>query len=333
VTTEPQRASTAFAAPGRARAETSAPDPRPSDGRRRAWVSGLAPARLWAALLVVIIGLSGGTGLAGEAGCTDPAASGQRLRVLTWNVLAPSPGERLLGWLPGWRRGGSERARLLLAEAKGLGADVLGFQEVGGGFMAALAQDGAWADHHASAQGPEAPPGGLLVLSRHPFAKVAYRKLPSASGRYALFATIDLRGEALVVANVHLESPPEDSAARTAQLDFVEARLPRGGLTVWLGDFNFGDQDPEAARLAGWTDAWTRLQPGEAGYSYDLEANPVARKNAFAAEPSRRLDRILSTRRLVPVAVGLVGKTGQPDPPSDHYGLWADLVPSPAKAP
>jgi len=107
----------------------------------------------------------------------------------------------------------------------------------------------------------------------------------------------------------------------------VQDRLPSRGLTLWLGDFNFGDQDPEAAQLAGLTDAWTQLRRDEAGHTYDLESNPLAREHAFAAEPSRRVDRILSTQRLVPIAVGLTGK-GQSDPPSDHDGLWADLVPS-----
>jgi endonuclease/exonuclease/phosphatase family metal-dependent hydrolase len=249
--------------------------------------------------------------------------------VLTWNVLEPSPAERLLGLL--MDTASTSRAQALLRQAKRLAPDILAFQEVGAGFMAVLAAEPVWADYHASANGSEGPPGGLLVLSRLPFAKIAYRKLPSASGRFALFATLDLGGETLVVANVHLESPLEDQAARKAQLAFVDERLPGRGLTVWLGDFNFGDQDPEARRLSGWSDAWIRLRPGEAGYTYDLDANTLARDHAFAAEPSRRLDRILSSRRLIPVAVGMMGK-GAPGPPSDHYGLWADLVTSPDKA-
>ena len=99
---------------------------------------------------------------------------------------------------------------------------------------------------------------------------------------------------------------------------FVQNRLPSRGLTRWLEDFNCGDQDPETAQLAGWTDAWTRVRPGEADHSYDLESNPPAREYVFSAEPSRRL---------VPIGVGLTGK-GQSDPTSDHDGLWADLVPS-----
>ena len=111
--------------------------------------------------------------------------------------------------------------------------------------MEILAEDTDWAGYHVSVEGSEAPPGGLLVLSRYPFAKIAYRKLPSAMGRYAPFATLDPGTETLVVATAHLESPLEDHTAREAQLPFVQARLPGRGLWVWLGDFNFGDQDPD----------------------------------------------------------------------------------------
>lgn len=291
--------------------------------RRTAWVLAMRLAGLW-------------LGLSAIAAAQDAAPSGDAgpnpqptLRVLTWNVLASSPAEMLLGWL-GWD-GKAKRSRALLHEAKALNPDILAFQEVTTGFLAALAADPAWAGYHACAKGPEAPPGGLLVLSRHPIAKVAYRKLHSALGRYALFTTLYLHGEALVVANVHLESLSEDHAARKAQLTFVEARLPSRGLTLWLGDFNFADLDPEARQIADWTDAWARLRPGEAGHSYDPQANPLARKHGFAAEPGRRIDRILSSRRLVPIAAGLIGKD-RAEPPSDHYGLWADLAPSPAHA-
>ncbi len=240
-------------------------------------------------------------------------------------MLAPSLAERLLGLL--FETGSMDRARALLREAKGVNPDIVAFQEVTAGFMTAITQDSGWAGYHASVSGHGEPPGGLLVLSRYPFAKIVYRKLPSPSGRSALFATLDLGSEPLVVANVHLESLREDRAARAIQMEFVDAHMPHRGLAVVMGDFNFGDQDPEDGRLMSWTDAWIRLRPAEAGHTYDLDANPLARKHAFAAEPSRRLDRILTSPRLVPTAVGLTGQVAGPSgPPSDHYGVWADLA-------
>lgn len=63
--------------------------------------------------------------------------------MLTWNVLAPSVTERLLGLV--METASTGRWRALLREAKALGADVLAFQEVTAGFMAVLAEDPAWA--------------------------------------------------------------------------------------------------------------------------------------------------------------------------------------------
>ncbi len=60
---------------------------------------------------------------------------------------------------------------------------------------------------------------------------------------------------------------------------------------------------------------------------YDLAVNRLARANAFAGEASRRLDRILTSARLRPTAVGLLGQaTGADMPLSDHFGVWADVV-------
>ncbi|UHD15307.1 endonuclease/exonuclease/phosphatase family protein [Thiocapsa bogorovii] len=281
------------------------------------------PGRRWLpAMLAALCVCAHAAGIAPEDESQPLAA--HAIRVLTWNVLAPYPPERLLGLV--FETASTTRAWALLRQAKALDPDIVALQEVTAEFMAILAENKDWAGYHVSVEGSEAPPGGLLVLSRYPFAKIAYRKLPSAMGRYALFATLDLGTETLVVANAHLKSLREDQVARKAQIAFVQERLPRRGLTLWLGDFNFGDQEPETARLASWTDAWTRLRPGEPGFSYDPEANPLARGHAFAAESGRRLNRILSTSRLVPIAVGL---TGQTNPPSDHYGVWANLVPSP----
>jgi endonuclease/exonuclease/phosphatase family metal-dependent hydrolase len=47
-----------------------------------------------------------------------------------------------------------------------------------------------------------------------------------------------------LVALVHLESLLGDHFARKAQTAAVERRLPRSGLSLWLGDFNFGDGAP-----------------------------------------------------------------------------------------
>lgn len=274
--------------------------------------------------LLLWLGLWTPISLLADAG-GPPASQVSSIRVLTWNVLAPSLGERLRGLVAG--RTPQERARALLAEAQAQGADFLALQEVGAPFMAALGADDTWAAYYRSTSDPGEPPGGLLVLSRYPLTKVAYRPLPSPSGRQVLFVTLDLGGHPLVVVNAHLESPLDANSTRRAQIDFITARLPHTAPWVWMGDFNCGAADPEAADLAPWTDAWARLSPAAPGYTYDLASNPLARANAFAGETSRRLDRILTFESLRPTAVGLLGQlTGVDLPASDHYGVWADLA-------
>ncbi len=208
------------------------------------------------ALLLLWLGLWTPIGLLVDAG-EPPAPQVPSVRVLTWNVLAPTLGERLRSLVTG--RTPKERARALLAEAQAQGADILALQEVSAPFMAALGADNAWAAYYRSTSDPGEPPGGLLVLSRYPLTKVAYRPLPSPSGRQVLFVTLDLGGHPLVVVNAHLESPLAAMSARRAQLDFITARLPHTAPWLWMGDFNCGAGNPEAADLAPWTDAWARL--------------------------------------------------------------------------
>jgi hypothetical protein len=81
---------------------------------------------LW--LGVSTVGLAQGAGAPRNVGA-DPRPA---IRVLTWNVLAPTAGERVMGWLGAGGQAG--RARALLQQAKGLDADILAFQEVDVGF-------------------------------------------------------------------------------------------------------------------------------------------------------------------------------------------------------
>jgi endonuclease/exonuclease/phosphatase family metal-dependent hydrolase len=275
----------------------------------------------------------------------EGGASGT-LRILTWNVLAPAFWEawvEALGWgeTPGVRR-----ARELLAASQRLGADLVAFQEVTGPFLRLVSTDPHWRTYHATFQAtPGAaaePPGGLLILSRYPITHAHYQKLPSPTGRALLSARITIDGQDLTLATLHLESLPEEATARVRQIQALAGnrRLDSRYRTLIVGDFNHGDGDKEQRlpHLAEWRDAWltSRPDPDDAGLTYDVERNPLARANAFAAEPSRRLDRILLSSDLTPLAVGLVTPgpaQGAGRPPSDHYGVWIDITWPPSAAP
>jgi endonuclease/exonuclease/phosphatase family metal-dependent hydrolase len=276
-----------------------------------------------------------------DAGALSGAGAGAgasgSLRILTWNVLAPAFWEGWVAALGEWETPGVLRARALLAASQRLGADLVAFQEVTGLFLRMVSTDSYWNTFHATFQAaPGAasePPGGLLILSRYPITRADYQKLPSPTGRALLSAHIAIDGEELTLATLHLESLPE---ARTGRVRQIQAVAENRGLdsqrrTLIVGDFNFGDTDEEQRLppLAGWRDAWLTLRPDDPGLTYDMERNPLARAQAFAAEPSRRLDRILLSSDLTPLAVGLVRPEPPPgaerSPPSDHFGVWADI--------
>lgn len=293
------------------------------------------PQKLWVVLVLAfcVSGLFSATmpfidAVAAEVPVTQVTPKPQgTLRILTWNVLAPSVGERLAS-IVGLDSVAQGRARRLNAAIKRLAPDVIALQEVTADFLRVVGDDPDWQGVlHSTVPKPVDPLGGLVLLSRFPILDYRYRKISSPSGRYALFATVAVGERELKFANVHLESLVESRSERERQLVEVDRRLNSRRATVWLGDFNFGDQDPEARYplLSFWVDSWTRLHP-EAGVTYDVETNPLAKENAFSQEPSRRLDHILLSTDLQPLTAGVVGQSaGKEPPPSDHYGVWVDV--------
>jgi len=255
------------------------------------------------------------------------AKSAESIRILTWNLLEPRWWERLAGAL-GLDAIALARARRENEAIQGLQADVIALQEVSASFLQVRGTGPEGQDpYQATLTQAGVATGGLLLLSRFPILDYRYRKLASPTGRYALFATLAVKGQVLTVAVAHLESPPEARRARERQLAEIDGRLDSRHRSVWLGDFNLGDQDPEQglALLSWWIDGGVRQQPPNQ-VTYDLETNPLARENAFPGEASRRLDRILLSADLTPLDAGLVGQAagGEP-PPSDHYGVWVDV--------
>lgn len=253
-------------------------------------------------------------------------ATEQTVRVLSWNVLAPSPWQRLLHSV-GMATESAHRTTALLDAIAVLNPDIIALQEVTAAFQAALASDHRFAKFHRAASPHQSPPGGLLILSRFALSAVDYRRLPGRSGRYVLYARVAIGGQQFVIANVHLASPLQAGDQRRAQMMAVNRWMPAGALRIWVGDFNFGDADNEqdSMLLTDWVDAWKQLKPDAPGLSYDLGRNHLAKQHAFSKETSRRLDRILLSPALHPLAITLTGQTMTDLPPSDHYGLLLDF--------
>jgi endonuclease/exonuclease/phosphatase family metal-dependent hydrolase len=240
----------------------------------------------------------------------------ERLRVVTYNLHRP-------------RNDAKRRAPAILADLRSADADVIALQELGRWFADALDEsDFVHAGRYAVArfEGEAAVPHRLLLLSRFPIRSTVVQRL-AAGDSSVLVVRLEVNGRRLAVANVHLESRLPKKAVRVAQLREVLSLLGDDE-AVLLGDFNFGDGDEaeSSALPASFVDTWPTLYPGDPGLTWDRERNPWAKRNSYAGEPSRRLDRILiRSTRLEPEEAALIGIPARGRPPSDHFGLRATL--------
>lgn len=287
----------------------------------------IAPVRALRLLLLIVCcgdALVGCRNPGSEQPPADPAprvAPGpDRLTIVTYNVLADRVGE------PG-------RSRAVLDLLERADADVIALQEVAPWFLDELSGE-AWVRrryHGTEIDGRLAAPGGQYILTKLAIERSAVEVLPGEPRRTVLVAWLRAGSDRLAVATTHLESLLDDGPVRARQLDRIFSMLGDGTDAVVLGDFNFGDGEPEEARIPpSYVDLWTALRPGEPGFTWDMERSPMARQGSFDGERSRRLDRILvRSARWVPSRIEIVGDAAIDAAgglfPSDHFGLLGEI--------
>lgn len=243
------------------------------------------------------------------------------LRVLTYNVLADPLR------VP-------ERVPPLLTLLREADADIIALQEVAPWFMRLLHEQ-PWvrAYHETTVDGVRAFPGGQYILSRYPIRDCSASVLPGRQRRTVLYADVEIGDMAMRVATTHMESFLDDGPVRAKQLDLIFGGLRGVEHALFLGDFNFGDGEPEGASLdPAYRDLWLGLRSGEPGFTWDIDKSDLARESSFVGEPSRRLDRILlRSKTWRGRSIEIIGDEpvapGKRDLfPSDHFGLSAELV-------
>jgi tyrosyl-DNA phosphodiesterase 2 len=229
-----------------------------------------------------------------------------------------------------------ERCAALLDILRRRRPQIIALQEVTPLYLEqVLAEDWIRRDYWVSdPAGATVTPHGVLLLGRPPASALAWCELPSRKDRKLLVAELRLNGRPLYVANVHLESAPDNTPLRLEQLDTVLPGLEGAGHSIITGDFNFDPiQQAEESRIqARYRDLWEELRPGEPGYTEDTSINRMRlmHKNK---EKQVRFDRILlrsPTPGWRPRAIELLGtepiSAATPDLfPSDHFGLAATL--------
>lgn len=221
--------------------------------------------------------------------------------------------------------------RKLLAEHH---ADIIALQEVAPPFAEALARE-KWAKGVYDVTRMYDKPTsvrGLYLMTRFPIKKMNFKVLPSMQERGALVAYLDVRGRTLAVGTVHLESFLEDGPRRAVQLDQTFPMLDEGDDGVLLGDFNFGEGEPESEHLdKRFADVWRALKGDDPGFTWDPVKSPFAKRQSLPKEGQRRIDRILvRSERWKPKSIEILGDkpidAEHPELfPSDHFALRAVL--------
>jgi endonuclease/exonuclease/phosphatase family metal-dependent hydrolase len=263
----------------------------------------------------------------------------ERLRCLTlnlWGAEAPL----------------ARRMEIVGRGLRELAPDVVGLQEVREvpgqleNQAATLARAGGY--QHVFA--PAVPFGGghegLAILARVPIAEHAVLELPHAlpeERRILLSARLETAAGNVWVHTTHLNYRLHHGQQRQDQVKAIDAAvaartndLPQ----IVMGDFNARPESDEIRWLRGLTtldgrrvhyqDAWDRLHPREAGWTW-ASANPYTAPLRFL-EPDRRLDYVFVTTQRRD-GRGTIHECrivfDRPDPDgvfaSDHFGLLAEV--------
>jgi len=208
-------------------------------------------------------------------------------------------------------------------------ADVIALQEAAPWFIGKLARAKWFKKYHAPKSGGKIIcPRGLLILSKQPITSSEFALLPSKQRRAYLLVETTINGVKFKIATSHLDSFLKEGAVRAKQMDVIFKKLSAGDNAVFLGDFNFGDDEqPETKHLdKAYVDVWTKTNPKKKGYTWNIEKSKMARDGSFPKEKSRRIDRILiRSKRAKPISANILGDKplkGKTDVfPSDHFGL------------
>jgi endonuclease/exonuclease/phosphatase family metal-dependent hydrolase len=171
---------------------------------------------------------------------------------------------------------------------------------------------------HIDAQGES----GNAFLSKYPARVVRTKLLPPPTEaedmvtRSVLHARFLIDGKLLDIFNCHFSwvDAQNEQNVRDA-LPFLRSGLTR---TVLLGDFNAVPTKPSLDRLReeGFIDAWHKLRPRDAGYSFE------------APRPTIRIDYVLVDDSLAPNVSDVRLVTGASTPSvqlSDHLGVLVRL--------
>jgi endonuclease/exonuclease/phosphatase family metal-dependent hydrolase len=232
-----------------------------------------------------------------------------------------------------WER----RAPLVIDQLEALLPDIIGFQEIDlnldqGMFIARqinrrLGNAPHYHVRHAASPGKYASVHGIAVMSRIPATEHVVLDLMTHE-RIAQRLIFETGAGQFAFVNTHLHHPPEDTAIRVQQLEYVLAWLDRDARalpTIVLGDFNSYVDEPAVALMK------TRFRSAyETVHGHEPDKTWSTPVNTYDDSPHGTLDYIYVSEQFSIEDAGLAFDTPSPeDPdlyPSDHLGLFARLA-------
>jgi uncharacterized protein (UPF0248 family) len=236
-----------------------------------------------------------------------------------------------------------KRLPAILAELRKTDADIIALQEVTPALVDLLLKTD-WVRDYFISESPYADkvkPYGNLIMSRFPFQLLEHQ---FSGHKRSLVGRWKLNDKLVHLANVHLTSNHSENSfqKRTQQLATVLSYLQQqSGECLIVGDLNTrGDEQQEIIDCAEFIDLWQQLHPGEDGYTFDPNRNPLAMLMSLGGEPAR-FDRILLHQGLEsdyqPKLIELFGyepvsETEGEIYPSDHFGVRGVLKYSPDRS-
>ena len=251
--------------------------------------------------------------------CQAQTTVGKEGKILTYNVLAD-------------KQDAQQRLPKLFQLMKKSDADIIALQEAAPWFITEL-EKLEWVKkyHFPKQKNITIAPRGLLILSKEPISMVDFGLVGGRQGRAYLLVETKIQEETFAVATCHLESFLESGPVRAKQMEIFFDLLKKQKNALFLGDFNFGDSEPEEQTIpSSYKDCWQKTNPKQAGFTWNKELSPMARQGSFPNEKSRRLDRVLLKSNLfTPSKSVIIGNTPVNKSkslfPSDHFGLLCTI--------
>lgn len=255
-----------------------------------------------------------------------------KLRLVSWNVLCDNFEKEIICT--------EQRIPVLVQKLAETDADIIALQEVTNEFYNYLLEQDWVKTYHVSdpQNSVRFMPHSVVLLSRFPFAQIEHVFSPQ---KRVVIGSFHLNSQALHVATVHLTSSwaTDSEKKRQQQLQtIVNYAQNIEGETFIVGDFNNNFNHPENPIhpfLKGlqYVDYWQATNsPEEKGITFNCELNSFA-KLFSRSQISSRLDGVFGQlRHWHPQQMSLFGTesfeyAGKTLFPSDHFGLFLDLMP------